>query len=71
MAAGRIKSTKNSKFPIGNGTRDLPAYNAVIQPKCATAYLNFLPSDSNKVDGHTQNEAYVSLTQGNTNFPQI
>ena len=31
-AAGGIKSVKNSNDPIGNRTRDLPAYNAVPQP---------------------------------------
>ena len=28
----RIKSTKNLKDPIGNRTRDLPAFSAVPQP---------------------------------------
>ena len=39
-AAGRIKSTKNQKDPIGNQIRYLPACNAVPQ---TTALLHTLP----------------------------
>jgi hypothetical protein len=38
MAAGRMKSTKNLKYPIKNQTRDLPACSALSPTVCVTAY---------------------------------